>query len=259
LENLVLAATVGSGTGNSSDNLLVGNSVANTLVGGDGSDTLDGGAGIDSLVGGIGNDYFIIDNVGDRVLESTVSGGTAGGLDTVEARVTGYTLAGGVENLVLFGSVAAGIGNELNNLITGNSASNSLSGGGGNDTLTAAGSNNGIGQRDTLTGSAGADWFVLGNQAGSFYDDGNASNAGAADYAYIADFTVGQDKLVLSGSASDYSFRSSGISALPGTMGIFRGNGSVNDELIAVLKSGNATTLSAADTIQTAQFLGLQS
>ena len=87
----------------------------------------------------------------------------------------------------------------------GNSVNNSLNGGLGDDTLSAAGSNNGLGQKDTLTGGAGLDYFVLGNESGAFYDDGSSSNAGVGDYAYITDFTAGQDVLVLSGSVSDYN------------------------------------------------------
>ena len=162
-----------------------------------------------------------------------------------------------MENLLLFGTVAAGTGNSLNNFLTGNLASNSLNGGlgAGNDTLVAAGSNNGLGQKDTLTGGAGADYFILGNESGAFYDDGNASNAGAADYAYISDFTVDQDVLVLSGSDSDYTVKASGIAGLTGTVGIFRVADGASDELIAVLKSANSTTLNTSNTIATAEFL----
>jgi Ca2+-binding RTX toxin-like protein len=250
LENLVLFGTAASGTGNESDNSLVGNTAANTLRGLDGNDTLDGGAGVDSLIGGFGDDYFFVDNVADKVFEASGEG-----IDTVEARVTGYTLANGVENLLLFGTVAAGTGNSLDNFLTGNLVANSLNGGAGIDTLMAAGSNNGFGQKDTLTGGAGADYFILGNESGAFYDDGIASNAGAGDYAYISDFTVGQDVLVLSGSDSDYTVKASGIAGLTGTVGIFKVASGASDELVAVLKSANNTTLNTSNTIATAEFL----
>jgi Ca2+-binding RTX toxin-like protein len=138
----------------------------------------------------------------------------------------------------------------------GNSVNNSLNGGLGGDTLWAAGSNNGFGQKDTLTGGAGADYFVLGNESGAFYDDGNASNAGAGDYAYITDFVTG-DKLVLNGSASNYTLVTGaaiGVNGMTGSgfYGLFREQGAT-DELIAVLKS--TTTLNATNTIETAQFI----
>jgi RTX calcium-binding nonapeptide repeat (4 copies) len=144
-------------------------------------------------------------DAGDRVMESTVDGGSAGRIDTVEARVTGYTLANGVENLVLFGTVASGTGNSLDNFLIGNAANNSLNGGVGNDTLSAAGSNRGLGQRDTLTRGAGNDVFILADENVSFYDDSISSSTGVADFAYITDFNASQDSLVLSGSAEEYS------------------------------------------------------
>ena len=276
VENLVLGTGIALGIGNSLNNSLFGNSVANTLRGEDGNDTLDGGAGIDSLIGGFGDDYLIVDNVGDKVFEIAGQG-----IDTVEARVSGYTLANGVENLVLFGNVASGTGNSLDNSITGNSAANtlnggigadyldgglgndSLAGGDGEDTLIAAGSSYGVGQRDTLTGGNGNDVFILADENGSFYDDGLASSMGTADFAFISDFNSAQDSLVLSGSASDYTLVNGipvGVTGLagPGFYGLFRELGST-DELVAVLKSANTTTLNNANTISNAQFLSMDS
>jgi len=249
---MVLGSGAVSGTGNGENNKLTGNQLANTLVGDSGNDTLDGGAGWDVLIGGSGDDYYIIDNTRDRVVESL-----SGGIDTIEARVSGYILSDFAENLNLFGTVRSGTGNSLDNLIVGNAVSNSINGGFGNDTLMAAGSNNGFGQKDTLTGGAGADYFVLGNENGAFYDDGNTSNAGAGDYAYISDFTVGQDVLVLSGSVSDYTLVSGaaiGVTGMTGSgfYGLFREQGAT-DELIAVIKS--STALTSANTINNAQFI----
>ena len=247
IENLKLGSGAVIGTGDGQNNKLIGNQLANTLVGDSGNDTLDGGAGWDVLIGGSGDDYFIIDNTRDRVVEIS----QFEGIDTVESRISGYNLADFAENLILFGNVRTGAGNSLDNSLIGNSVANSLYGGDGNDTLTAGGSNSGQGQKDTLTGGSGADYFVLGNENGAFYDDGNASNPGVGDYAYIIDFTVGEDFLVLSGSVSDYTVKASGIAGLTGTVGIFKGTGGANDELIAVLRSANVTTLDNTN----AQFL----
>ena len=254
LESLVLGVGITSGVGNTENNILVGNSVANTLRGLEGNDTLDGGLGADYLEGGNGNDYYIVDNAGDKVIESTVSGGVAGGIDTIEARVTGYTLANGVENLVLFGTIASGTGNSLDNVLLGNSANNSLIGGAGNDTLSAAGLNLGIGQKDTLTGGNGADYFILGDLNGAFYTDGNILSTGVADYAYITDFDANADKLVLSGTESNYTIVTGagiGVTGLTGNgyYGLFREEGTT-DELIAVLKSGNTNGKAIGDFAQ---------
>jgi Ca2+-binding RTX toxin-like protein len=57
VENLTLTGTANiSGTGNSSNNVLIGNAGHNKLAGGSGNDKLYGGAGNDSLDGGNGND-----------------------------------------------------------------------------------------------------------------------------------------------------------------------------------------------------------
>ena len=254
VENLVLGSGAVSGTGNSEDNKLVGNQLANTLVGDSGNDTLDGGAGWDVLIGGSGDDYYIIDNIRDRVVESL-----PGGIDTIEARVSGYILSDFAENLNLFGTVRIGTGNSLDNLIVGNSVSNSINGGFGNDTLAAAGSNSGRGQKDTLTGGVGANYFVLGDGNGFFYDDGNANNAGASDYAFISDFDASADKLVLNGELSNYTLKTGneiGVTGMTGTgfYGLFRELGAT-DELVAVIRSVNGTDLTGADPTGYTQFI----
>lgn len=62
-----------------------------------------------------------------------------------------------------------------------------LSGGKGNDTLIGCGTDNGVNSIDTLTGGAGNDRFILGNSTAIFYDDGDITADGIADYALITD------------------------------------------------------------------------
>ena len=193
MESLVLGAGVASGAGNDENNILVGNSVANTLRGLDGDDTLDGGIGVDSLVGGNGDDYYIVDNVGDRVTESTIDGGSAGGIDTVLARVTGYTLANGVENLVLFGTVASGTGNSLDNSITGNSVANTLNGGTG---------------ADAMAGGAGNDLYIVDNSGDTIEENEDGGIDTVSVTATLAQLPGGYtlaanvENLILGGNAS---------------------------------------------------------
>ena len=57
--------------------------------------------------GGLGNDNYVVDNVGDVVLETSILGGT----DQVESTVS-FTLGSNIENLYLFGASAiSGTGN----------------------------------------------------------------------------------------------------------------------------------------------------
>jgi VCBS repeat-containing protein len=151
IENLVLTGTAGiSGTGNALDNVIAGNSGNNILEGMEGNDTLDGGIGADTMAGGVGNDIYVVDNVGDVVVEAANAG-----IDTVQSGVS-YTLSGNVENLTLTGT--AGInasGNALDNILTGNSGANLLDGGAGADTLIGGAGN------DTLMGGAGNDRYVF--------------------------------------------------------------------------------------------------
>ena len=101
------------------------------LYGGDGNDLLDGGAGDDLMAGGKGGDHYSVGAAGDRVQELEDEG-----IDEVTAWVS-HRLADNVENLILDGvSDIDGVGNGLNNRITGNAGDNVLDGGeGGADVL----------------------------------------------------------------------------------------------------------------------------
>jgi Ca2+-binding RTX toxin-like protein len=87
-----------------------------------------GNSAANVLSGGVGNDTYVV-GAGDTVIENVNEG-----IDTVRSSVT-WTLTADVENLTLTGAaVINGMGNELDNVLTGNSAANVLSGGVGNDT-----------------------------------------------------------------------------------------------------------------------------
>lgn len=108
-----------------------GNGLANTIIGNSAANTLSGGVGVDTLVGGLGKDTYIVDNVDDAVSETST---LATEVDTVKSTVT-FFLGANVENLILMGTAANGIGNNLANVLTGNGSNNVLDGAEGNDFL----------------------------------------------------------------------------------------------------------------------------
>ncbi|MBJ7448434.1 MAG: calcium-binding protein, partial [Brevundimonas sp.] len=153
-------------TGSQYNDVIVGDAGANVLTGGLGSDVLLGGAGDDILMGGqiqanqvqggLGNDYYILD-APDTVIENAGEG-----IDTVESRVSTYTLAAHVENLLYTGPASfSGWGNGLDNRITGGVANDYLRGMGGNDTIDG-----GLGTDTLYLRGLAADYTVTAEGAG---------------------------------------------------------------------------------------------
>ncbi|MFN4092774.1 MAG: M10 family metallopeptidase C-terminal domain-containing protein, partial [Brevundimonas sp.] len=170
------------------NDVIDGGADADNLFGEDGNDTLIGGTGFvtDIMTGGAGNDilrgdstlgdYDLMDggadndayyvDTGDDLTFEAIGGGT----DTVYAdvRVTngGVYLYANVENLVLIGTTAFGVGNELDNLLTGNASGNYLLGGAGADTINGGAGNDvlfGEGGNDVFAFSAGSGGDVIGD------------------------------------------------------------------------------------------------
>jgi Ca2+-binding RTX toxin-like protein len=139
-----------NGFGNNLSNRLIGNRGNNVLRGGAGNDTLNGGIGRDRAIGGLGNDLYIVNSLGDVVVEALNQGN-----DTVVSTAS-RTLSLNVENLTLQGTANLnGFGNNLSNRLIGNRGNNVLSGGLGNDTLIG-----GIGS-DRAIGGLGDDVYIV--------------------------------------------------------------------------------------------------
>jgi serralysin len=155
-ENLILEGNASNGTGNALRNTITGNARANVL---------DGAGGVDTLIGRTGNDVYVTDG-GDSVVEQLNQG-----IDLVRSSAS-FELAANVEKLTLTGTAnSKGVGNGLNNAITGNSGANHVFGLFGND---------------VLTGGAGADTFHFDTQLDRL-----------KNVDHIVDFNVVNDRIAL--------------------------------------------------------------
>ena len=170
-----LANSITGGTGDDllegrvGDDKLFGGLGADDLLGNEGNDTLDGQGGDDYAAGGIGNDTYVIDSLGDVVVELVGEGTT----DTVKTALSSLTLADNVE-IMLFTGAGGFTG-------TGNALGNTINGGAGDDTL------NGAAGADTLRGGLGLDTLNGGDDNDKLYGEGgdDALNGGnGADYLY---------------------------------------------------------------------------
>ncbi|HIK29794.1 MAG TPA: hemolysin [Oscillatoriales cyanobacterium M59_W2019_021] len=184
--------------GGTENDTLFGGEDGDTLIGHNDDDVLNGEAGDDRLLGGNGNDEL---NGGDN--NDTLFG--QAGTDLLNGGSGNDKLIGGTDNDILSGGDDRDtlIGQDGDDLLTGNSGNDRLLGGNGNDTLlgtdeTAAG----VGEQDVLRGNAGRDRFVLGDSTQAYYL-GNSN----LDRAIVADFTLGEDRIQLHGSAAEYQLR----------------------------------------------------
>jgi len=233
VENMTLTGLAAiSGVGNALNNVMIGNANNNSLSGLGGNDTLFGLGGNDSLFGGIGNDNmfggigndflnggtgadnmrgeagndtYVVDNVGDVVIEAA-----AAGTDTIQSSISlSLSVAGrfDVENLTLTGAAAiSGFGNALGNVIIGNGANNTLSGADGNDSLFGLGGNDslfgGIGN-DLLSGGIGNDFLSGGTGTDSIFTGTGTDTIvfntalGAGNIDTISDFAPAFDTIQL--------------------------------------------------------------
>ena len=172
-----------------STGVITGTAGNDLIKGTAGNDTIDGLTGADTLVGGAGDDTYLV-NVTGQVITETATGGR----DTIITSQTGVTLSAYVENLTYTGSSTfKGVGNSLDNMITGGSGNDQLTGGAGNDTLNGGDGNDklfgGLGDdvlrgspgSDTLIGDAGSDTFVFSGTGGG--------------QSFVTDFQLGIDHL----------------------------------------------------------------
>lgn len=179
------------GIGNAADNRIEGSDYANelqgrggddNLIGGGGADRLDGGAGADVMDGGGGSDTYVVDELGDQVIETDATR-VNGGTDTVEAGID-YVLGANLENLTLTGAAVTGTGNELANVLRGNGRDNVLTGLDGDDTL------DGGAGADILQGGRGNDTYIVDDPADTVVEN---SGEGVDEVHSTITYTLGAD------------------------------------------------------------------
>ncbi len=255
VEDLTLTGTGPiDGTGNGGDNAIEGTSDVNTLsgLGGDdvmhayggddilrgesGSDYLDGGLGGDIMRGGSGDDTYVVDNVGDRAIESANQG-----TDLVFSSIS-FILGNDVENLTLFGSGAIdGAGNQLDNTLIGNDSANVLDGKGG---------------RDTMIGQSGNDIYLVDNVndvvielGGQGNDEVRSSVSFGLDEEIEALTLIGSATIDGTGNRKDNTLTGNAVrNVLDGRTGDDVLNGAAgNDRLIGGLGEDRLTGGSGAD------------
>jgi Ca2+-binding RTX toxin-like protein len=164
---------------------VIGDPENNVLNGSAANDFIDSWGGDDTMAGGAGDDTYCI-----WTSKCVINESAGNGIDTVLDGAPTYTLADGVENLVVYGRMAqTATGNALNNLMTSNDYGSTMNGGAGNDCLVA-----GKGA-DSLTGGTGNDEFVF--------------NSLPTAAGHITDFTAGADCLDLRGIFASIGYHGS--------------------------------------------------
>ena len=203
IENLALSGTSSiNGTGNALDNVLIGNSAANVLTGGQGNDT-----------------YIVA--AGDTTIENA-----AEGVDTVQSAIT-WTLADNVENLTLTGAAAInGLGNTLDNVLTGNSAANILSGGAG---------------ADTMIGGYGDDTYVVDN-TGDVVTENAYEGFDTVESSVTYSLTDNIENLTLTGTAALNGAGNALDNVLTGNSGANTLAGGMGDDTYVVDSSADMVT-----------------
>ena len=212
--NATRASTVTGAGGN--DEIWGGSANGSVLNGGAGDDVIRSGSGIETMIGGKGNDQFVVNNVGDTVIENAGEG-----TDTAWVGVNGWTVGANVEIVRLFGGassvafagnaqVVADAGGSTivaqlgDNVFWGNGGADTFVGAAGNDIFRAGG---GV---TKMYGGAGNDHYVIKNLGDQAFENANEGY----DTAWVAvnGWTVGNNIEVayLSGSATTLTGNSTG-------------------------------------------------
>ena len=154
--------------GGDGDDNIAGGDDNDRIEGGLGNDRIDGGTGADVMVGGLGDDSYVLDHVGDVVVENLGEG-----RDQVSTYFD-YILPDSIEDASLRGTARILTGNALNNILIGNGEDNVFDGGAG---------------ADEMYGGGGGDIYYVDRASDVVFDRGNAEGwdvvYSSADFAIV--------------------------------------------------------------------------
>ena len=212
--------------GGKGNDALYGLDGGDSLDGGEGDDVLDGGLDADQMTGGKGNDDYVVDNTSDTVLELKNEG-----IDTVHTNLDRYELSENLENLI-FSSTAkqdsgkTGIGNSLDNTLTGATGNDELVGYAGNDVL------DGGKGADLLVGGEGNDTYIVDNADDVVLE---LNNDGIDLIKSSVSFTLSKnvENLVLTGSENTNATGNDGVNIIQGNSGNNRIDGGKGADIMA--------------------------
>ena len=217
------AVEIGIVTGAAAVNL-AGNALNNTLTGTSGNNTLDGGGGDDRLEGGAGDDTYVLDKIGDLIVESANAG-----TDTAQSSAVSISLAAGIAGLTGQINVEhARLTGSANLNLFGSNSANTLNGNSGNNVL------DGRAGGDTMAGSLGDDTYIVdvANDIVSEFALGGTDTVSSATLSL--DLTLAKfaniENATLTGTASLNLFGTSGANRLTGNSGnnVLDGRGGVD-------------------------------
>jgi Ca2+-binding RTX toxin-like protein len=161
-----------------------------------GADTLTGTVGADLLFGLFGNDSYIVNNLGDVVVENFEQG-----TDTVTSSVD-CTLWDGIENMLLTGTALKGTGNGLGNTLTGNDGNNVLKGGFGADTLIG-GDGDDVLDGITVSNADTLSVMVTSDTSAVYYPSGTSGYSVAVANGIVPSVAAGQSIRFQQGGGGD--------------------------------------------------------
>ena len=174
-----------------------------TVIGDDDEDMLVSGADGDRMHGMRGNDIYVVDDEADQTIENADEG------DDLVISTVDWTLTDNVEALSLQGKLHIdGIGNDLDNRLSGSAGRNVLAGMAGDDLI------DGQGGQDVLIGGTGSDRLIGGRgtdaifggqdqDRDSFVFESVKDSRVGNGHDVVHDFVSGLDKLDLSGIDAD--------------------------------------------------------